>query len=449
MPNILLIQSNPTVQANILRMLSPHVCDIAPTMQACDTLLQKKRYDVVFYAIDTDVCPVAHIKNQQPSLKIIALSTNDNVDYAVSIMRSGADDYISPPITQKKIHRSLNTILNHTQSQQLLSAQSDTINIDKTFGGFIGTSTVMQGVYKTIETISSSHAPVFITGDTGTGKEIAAKTIHDYSPNKKGAFISINCSAIPEDLFESELFGHTAGAFTGANNNRTGAIRSASGGTLFLDEIAEMPLNLQVKLLSVLQTKQVTPLGSDTPIQADFRLICATNQDIHKMVHDGTLREDLFHRIYVLPIHLPPLNERGTDISLLANYFTEQYSKEEKKEPVLSISSTALVALQHHHWVGNVRQLQNIIRRAVIMATGRTITCEDLALSDTYHPLGKICDEQIIFPKGTSLANAENTIIEATLLHAGGNKTEAARILGIDVSTLRRKLSSNDNMQNH
>ena len=309
-----------------------------------------------------------------------------------------------------------------------------------TFGEFMGTSPIMQDVYDTIKVVAPSHAPVFITGETGTGKEITAQTIHNCSKRAHKPFVAINCAALPKDLFESELFGHKAGAFTGALDNRMGAFRSAMGGTLFLDEIAELPLDLQAKLLRVLQTQYVTPLGSDKAIQTDFRLICATNQHVPKLIAEKTIREDLFHRLYILPIHLPPLNERGSDIALLAHYFTQYYSEQENKPTPMQLSPSALMALQQHHWVGNVRQLQNTIRRAVIMTDGESITRKNLILNDSYTPNNNKDDDHIIIPIGISLAHAEQTIIQNTLQHTAGNKTQTARILGIDVSTLRRKL---------
>ena len=320
---------------------------------------------------------------------------------------------------------------------------------EPTFGGFMGTSPIMQDVYDVIRTVAPSQAPIFITGETGTGKEIAAQTIHDYSRRRDKPFIALNCASIPHDLFESELFGHITGAFTGALENRMGAIRTAMGGTLFLDEVGELPPALQAKLLRVLQTHYVVPLGSDMPIKTDFRLICATNKDVPTLLAEKTLRDDLFHRLYILPIHLPPLNERGDDIALLANYFVQFYLGQEGKSKPLTLEHSAMVALQNHRWVGNVRQLQNVIQRAVIMAQGDSIGRDDLMLNDAYDAIADKQDNplhqgQIVFTTGTTLAHAENTIIKATLLHVGGNKSKAARILGIDVSTLRRKLSNHD-----
>ena len=319
-----------------------------------------------------------------------------------------------------------------------------------TFGGFMGTSPIMQDVYETIKTVAPSNAPIFITGQTGTGKEIAAQTIHNHSKRRDKPFVAINCAAIPYDLFESELLGHQAGAFTGALDNRMGAIRRAMAGTLFLDEIGELPFALQAKLLRVLQNQYVVPLGSDHPIKVDFRLICATNRPVKDLISNKILREDLFHRLYILPLYLPPLNERGADISLLAHYFVEFYSEQEGRPQPLTISHDALVALQNHHWVGNVRHLQNTLRRTVIMTQNNTITSDDLRLDNDHYPVPHhdqraINHGQIIFQAGTSLAHAENTIIHATLNHTQGNKSKAAQILGIDVSTLRRKLSSGNN----
>ena len=304
----------------------------------------------------------------------------------------------------------------------------------------MGTSAIMQDVYDTIKIVAPSQAPVFITGETGTGKEIAAQTIHKHSGHCHKPFVAINCAAIASTLFESELFGHQAGAFTGAKTHRMGALRKATGGTLFLDEIGELDMELQAKLLRVLQTQYVVPLGSDCPVKTDFRLICATNRNVHAMLGEKILREDLFHRLYILPLHLPPLNERGADIALLAHYFMAFYGAQENKPKPMRLSRSALIALQQHHWVGNVRQLQNTIRRAVIMADGDSIDCNHLILQGSYPPNRDNKDDQIIFPMGISLAHAEQAIIKITLQQTGGNKSETARILGIDVSTLRRKL---------
>jgi transcriptional regulator with PAS, ATPase and Fis domain len=295
----------------------------------------------------------------------------------------------------------------------------------------------MQEVYRLIEIAAPSPAPVLILGETGTGKELAARTIHQLSQRSKGPFVAVNCSAIPETLLESELFGHERGAFTGAMARRPGYFELADSGTIFLDEIAEMSSNLQAKYLRVLQDGQVRRIGGHDEVQVDVRVVCATNKDVTKAVQDGTFREDLYYRVNVLTIPLPPLRRRPEDIPLLADAFIVEFNDKYGRS-VRGLDDGARKLLGEHSWPGNVRELRNVIERAVVSCDGGVITPEALPLA----PLGTPRAERanvVVLPVGTTLDDGERELILRTLQSVNNNKTRAAEILGTTPKTLHNK----------
>jgi transcriptional regulator with PAS, ATPase and Fis domain len=309
----------------------------------------------------------------------------------------------------------------------------------KSLGAFIGTSRKMREVYDLIRSVSGTDTSVIITGESGTGKELAARTIHELSSRAKNPFVPINAAAIPENLIESELFGHEKGAFTGAVAARAGCFELANRGTLFLDEIAEMPIALQPRLLRVLEDKRVRRLGGAQEFLVDVRVLTATNQDPPEAVGKNKLREDLFYRLNVFTVALPPLRERLSDLPLLSQYFIQEFNAKHRMQ-VEGLREEALNLLQEYGWPGNVRELRNTMERAVILARTKWIEPSHLPVYISAAPgagFGKI-----VLAEGTTVADAERELIIRTLRSAGHNKAEAARRLGLDVKTIRNKLKS-------
>ena len=308
------------------------------------------------------------------------------------------------------------------------------------FGELVGNSAAMREVYSLVEQVASSSASVLITGDSGTGKELVARTIHQLSPRREQPFIGINCSAIPETLMESELFGHEKGAFTGAASMRAGCFELAEGGTLLLDEIAEMPSLLQSKLLRVIEERSVRRLGSRKEVAVDVRLLAATNQDPQTAVTKGTLREDLLYRINVFRIHLPSLKERKEDIPLLAQYLVESLAQKHAR-PARFLSPAALSALQFHAWPGNVRELRNVIERAVVICSGEQVERHHFAPYPIDQRERLRNEDTITFPVGTPIEEVERQMIIRTIKKTKNNKTRAAELLGISLKTLHNKIN--------
>jgi transcriptional regulator with PAS, ATPase and Fis domain len=308
------------------------------------------------------------------------------------------------------------------------------------FGELVGNSAPMREVYSLVEQVASSSASVLITGESGTGKELVARTIHHLSPRRNKPFIGINCSAIPDTLMESELFGHEKGAFTGAASRRAGCFELADGGTLLLDEIAEMPALLQSKLLRVIEERAVRRLGSRKEIDVDVRLLAATNQEPENAVDKGSLREDLLYRLNVFRIQLPPLKDRKDDLPLLAQYLVTKLA-EKHSRPARFLSPAALDALQFHAWPGNVRELRNVIERAVVICSGEQIERHHFAPYPIEQRERLRNEDTITFPVGTPIEEVERQMIVSTLRKTKNNKTRAAELLGISLKTLHNKLN--------
>ena len=309
-----------------------------------------------------------------------------------------------------------------------------------TFGELVGNSEAMREVYSLIEQVAPSSASVLITGESGTGKELVARSIHKMSPRKDAPFVAINCSAIPETLMESELFGHEKGAFTGAASRRQGCFELANTGTLLLDEIAEMPAMLQTKLLRVIEERSLRRLGSKQELRVDVRLLAATNRDPEESVRAGTLRSDLLYRINVIRIHLPLLKDRKEDLPILAQHLVTQLA-EKHNRPARFLSPAALSALQFHDWPGNIRELRNVIERAVVICSGEQIERHHFAPYPIEQRERLRHEDTITFPVGTPLEEVERQMILRTLTKTNNNKTRAAELLGISLKTLHNKLN--------
>ena len=344
----------------------------AYNIQQAKELLKSQYFDLCLTDLNlpdgNGIQLVQHISEYYPQLPVAVLTAYGNMNTVISALQAGAFDFVNKPLSQKSLEQLLEKALNH--SLKLLDDHQEQCQLE--YKMLIGQSKVIQQLRTTLQKISLAQAPVFITGESGTGKEVVANLIHRLSRRNQGPFIAINCGAIPNDLMESELFGHKKGSFTGAHQDKQGLILSAHGGSLFLDEIAELPLNMQVKLLRAVQEKKIRPIGSDQEIDVDFRIISASHQDLKLLLQQGKFRQDLFFRIHVMEIILPPLREREQDILLLANHFSDKITQD-WGIPKKIFTPEAEVFLLAQYYPGNVRELRNIIERAVALADGPTI----------------------------------------------------------------------------
>ncbi len=369
--------------------------------------------------------------------EVIIITGEGTVESAVKATRElGAFWYLEKPLNIDGLKAMISRALESFKIKQANRALEEQIKNLKQFGGLIGQSEEMQHIYNTIEAVAPTSASVLVVGESGTGKELAAQAIHDKSNRRKGPFIAINCAAFPREILENELFGHEKGAFTGALNEKPGCFELADGGTLFLDEVAEMEPDIQVKLLRALEQRSFRRLGGKKEIQVDIRVISATNRDVAKAIDNGDLREDLYHRLAVIPIFLPPLRERRSDIKILGEHFLRRFAQENGK-PVSSFAPDAIEFINSYRWPGNVRELKNAIERAVILARGEQVTLADLR----GHELIAVEDREVRIPVGTPLEQAERTLVLKTFSFAEGDHQKAAALLGKDEEWLRTRLS--------
>lgn len=377
---------------------------------------------------------------QHPTSPIcIMMTAYGEVDVAVEAMKRGAFDFLSKPVNLEKlellIKRGLEGKILQTENSQLHQ------RLDKkfTFKGILGKSPALEKVLERIQLVGPSKATVLLTGETGTGKELVAQSIHQNSDRARGPFVAVHCAALPANLLESELFGHEKGAFTGANERRIGRFESAHGGTLFLDEIGEIDSSTQVKLLRFLESKTIERLGSSKTIEIDTRLVCATNKDLVSMIKKGLFRDDLYYRLNVITVDLPPLRERGEDILLLIDHFLVVYADENQFERP-RLSTEAFSILKNYSWPGNIRELRNFCENLVVLKRGDEITPYDLDPRFTM-----VVDDQEITEQSTahtlSVEENEKRLLRNALVRANGNRTKAAELMGISRRTLHRKLT--------
>lgn len=379
------------------------------------------------------------IKHFNPAVPVIIMTAYSSVDKAVEAMRLGADDYLTKPLNFEELKLSIERVTQHLQLSLENSQLKEQLLGQGDFSGIIGTSPAIREVIDTAKIAAPTDANILISGESGTGKELFAKAIHTNSKRKEKPLISVNCAALSETLLESELFGHEKGAFTGADKPRDGLFISADKGTIFLDEIGEIPLSMQVKLLRGLQEKEIQKVGSDKVTNIDVRVIVATNKNLEKEVEAGNFRQDLFYRLNVINVKVPPLRHRADDIPLLAQKFLDRYTKENNKE-IKGFTPMAMDALVKYGWPGNVRELENIIERAIILCLGQYISEKDLpanVLKD-YEPDNVIGHD--LSGGGKTLNEIESIALIKTLKQTKGNKTEAAKILNITRTTLNNKL---------
>jgi DNA-binding NtrC family response regulator len=379
------------------------------------------------------------IRAALPTTAVIVLTCHGTIENAVAAMREGAFDYLAKPADPKHLRvvleKALGTALDIREPVVTRRRRVE----GRGLGQLLGVSEPMQEVYRLVELAASTSAPVMISGETGTGKELVARTIHDFSERGKQPFVAVNCSAVPETLLESELFGYEKGAFTGALTRRAGYFELANGGTIFLDEIAEMSNGLQAKYLRPLQDGKVRRLGGSGEVQVDVRVMAATNQNVAQAMRDGTFRDDLYYRINVLNIPMPPLRRRTDDIPGLVEAFVAE-ANEKYDRHVEEVEDAAMKRLREHSWPGNVRELRNVVERAVIACPNGTITAQCLFLIPGIRNRPEEQRGDVILPVGTTLEASERELIVKTLASLNGNKTRAAHVLGVSVKTLHNKL---------
>lgn len=397
------------------------------------SLLENSRIDLVITDLKMPrvggLEVVQHIRENFSDIEVMVVTGYPTVSGAVEAVKLGAEEYLAKPFTEDELYAAVERALFKLEKRRSFNQIESYADV---FHGLYGQSSGMHKVYDMIRQVAPTPATVLITGESGTGKELIARAIHYSSPRVAEPFVTINCGAIPENLLESELFGYVKGAFTGADKSRAGFFQTADNGTIFLDEISETSLSMQVKLLRALQEKEIRMLGSSKNIPVDVRIISATNKNLEKLIENNLFREDLYYRLNVISINVPPLRSRKEDITILAKIFLEKYSESFGKSPV-SLSERAVLALRQYNWPGNVRELENLMQRLVILSRGSAIDVIDLP--ENMHFSARYGTGEF-----KSLEEIENEHILFILKHTGDNKTRAAKILGIDRKTLREKI---------
>jgi len=442
---VLIVDDEPAIREVLEMILQEWGYDVRLASDGAEAKVMVETYDPDVVISDVVMPQLSGLdllrclKAGNPNRPVILVTAHASIDLAVESMKQGAQDFITKPMDYPKLRAILKAAEGDIELRQTSKKLNSQLERGSGFGEFVGTSKAMREVYDLIRSLSTSDASALITGESGTGKELAARTIHHLSKRADGAFIAINCAAFPESLIESEVFGHEKGAFTGAAGVRQGCFELANGGTLFLDEIGEMPVSLQPKLLRVLEDGKVRRLGGKQEFEFDVRVIAATNQEPRNAIIDGKLREDLYYRLTVFTIALPPLRDRKEDIPLLAQHFIGEFNRKHTVQ-VEALRDDAMEMLMAYSWPGNVREFRNVMERALILAKGEWI--ETLHLPPYLRGSGTEISTKIVLPVGITAAEAERELILKTLERTGYNKAEAARQLGLDVKTIRNKLKT-------
>jgi DNA-binding NtrC family response regulator len=448
-PLILIAEDEDLMRAILSRLLEDAGYRVALTASAEEALEKFATEDVSLILTDIRMSGMDglslldRIKDIDEEALVIVMTAYSSVDSAVAALRKGAYDYITKPFVNEDLLQSVKNGIRQRELFRENRALRRELDHRYSFSEIIGTSDALQRVFRLVEKVAATTTNILIQGESGTGKELIARAIHHNSPRSERPFVAMNCGALPETLLESELFGHTKGAFTGAVANKLGLFRSAEGGTVFLDEIGEITQAMQVRLLRALQEHEVTPIGSSTPVQFDARIICATNRDLEKEVAEGRFREDLFYRLNVIEVHLPPLKERREDIPLLVRNFVTSTAREQQ-QPEKRVQPEAMAALINYQWPGNIRELQNAIERAFTLSADE-IDLESLPPRIRHSAQGQLAMRD---PDGLrpTLEEVERRYIFETLAGVNQDKARAANILGIDLSTLYRKLKRYDSV---
>jgi two-component system nitrogen regulation response regulator GlnG len=457
---VLVADDEPSIRFVLRETLESVGCSVVPTVDGDEALaaLLSESFDLAFLDIrmpgPSGLELLDRLRAAGRDTAIVIMTAQNTFENAVEAMKRGALDYLVKPFAMAEVQALVTKTLRVRALQKEVSALRREMGARIVSGDrLVGRSPALLEVFKTLGRVAPRPVAVLITGESGTGKELVARAIHAASPRAGGPFVAVNTAAIPGELLESELFGHERGAFTGAVAPRMGRFREASGGTLFLDEIGDMPGELQAKLLRVLQSDEVTPVGGRLPERVDVRIIAATHRDLDAAVARGEFREDLLYRLRVVPIHIPPLRARGEDVRVLAAHFVERYAPELVGSPRF-LSEEARVRLERHSWPGNVRELENAIKRALVLASGEVLTPEDFAFVDARpaEPARAGLEELVAGVTDAALdageadlhrrvvERVERPLLERALARTGGNQIRAAALLGINRNTLRKKI---------
>jgi DNA-binding NtrC family response regulator len=442
--SVLVVDDDLAMREMLVSLFREHGYRVDEAARADDAVasLAEGEFDVVLSDIrmpgKSGVEMVGDLKRLRPATPVILMTAFGSVDSAVEAMRAGAFDYITKPFEPEAVlfalERAIERRALEEENRELRRAVQQTASL----GDLIGTSPAMRDIAALIRKIAHNRSSVLITGESGTGKEVVARTIHFHGNRAAHPFVPINCTAIPEGLLESELFGHVRGAFTGAHASKRGLFEKANLGTLFLDEIGDMGLGLQSKLLRVLQDRDVRPVGGTQSVKVDVRIITATNKDLQKEMQEGRFREDLYYRLAVIPIHIPPLRERPEDIPALAEAFLQRHDDSGRHR----LSPEAMDRLMAHPWRGNARELENVIERAIALSDSDTIGPDDLPIGDAGGEVAERSAESLVrggAQRNLTLRELEDLYIDEVLRRTRGNKVRAASILGIDRKTLYRR----------
>ena len=452
MHKVLVVDDDKVLQGSVKEALEFHhfAVDVADNGKEALSAVYKEKYDLVVMDVNMPemdgIQALTEIKKYDPSIIVIILTAYSNVGDAVKVVKEGAYNYLEKPITSDNLVALIKRALKARSLVETVGFSAPTLSLGHGNDQFVGESDVMQKVFNVIGKLAQVNTPVLIRGESGTGKELVAKAIHFNGPRKDDKFVTINLAAIPDNLIESELFGHEKGAFTGATERKIGKFQYADGGTIFLDEIGDVSPTMQVKLLRVLQEKTFTPVGANRDIKCDVRVIAASHKPFEEMIKEGTFREDLFYRLNVIPISLPALSARREDIPLLISYFLSRYVSADGRNSI-EFDDDALDLLLGYDWPGNVRELENLMERLVILKGGSVITPSDLPVKfirnapyalNSYESLIPLPEDGLDLKK--TLSDIEDALITQALGKTKGNKNQASKLLQMNRTTLIEKM---------
>ncbi len=450
---VLIIDDDPSVLRSCEKTLAPEGYELKTAMRGdvALELLNGENFDVVLTDLrlpDTSGMDVLkEVKSRSPDTEVIVMTAFGTIEKAVEAVKLGAYDFITKPFeTVERLILSVNKAIERRALITRAKVLEETLGERYKFGNIIGKSPKMQEIFKLAEIVAKSDSSVLIQGESGTGKEVLAKAIHYNSSRKTGSFVTINCATLTETLIESELFGHEKGAFTGAIGRKPGLFETANGGTAFLDEIGEIPTSVQVKLLRVLQNGEIKRVGGNEVIKVNVRIIAATNRELKQSIKEGRFRDDLYYRLNVISIALPPLRERTEDIPLLANHFLKLYREKNKKD-ISGYTPEALKLLLSYHWPGNVRELENAIERAVILCQGKEVGVEHLMLEETEKRPSDLPQDTLLpymEAKRRAVNEFHRSYLKALLVKNRGNVSKSAEEIKMDVSNFRKLLKKSD-----
>ena len=448
MPTLLIVEDEAKMRRLLELNLTEERYSVLPAADAEEALntLRQEKIDLVLTDLKLPGMNglefLQTVKRTHSNLPVVVMTAFGTVETAVEAMKLGASDYVLKPFGMEEIKLILRKALDVHRLREENRSLREALGQRYQFSNIIAYSPKMQEVLATVERVAPTNSTVLLGGESGVGKDLIARAIHQHSRRSSEAFVKVNCTAIPENLLESELFGYEKGAFTGANNTKPGRFELADKGTIFLDEIGDVPGSIQVKLLHVLQDRQFERLGGTKTLKVDVRVVAATNQDLRAALEQGTFRQDLYYRLNVVPISIPPLRERKEEIPYLVDYFIARFANESGK-PLSGITPAALKLLMEFHWPGNVRELENIIERAVALSAGSVIDISDIRLdiSPSSSNQSAAAGAVPFPPEGMTLEQFEDEIIRESLRRANGNKSQAARLLGLSRNALRYRLA--------